>query len=537
MPVTHPISSHRTDDPGIERSRDDAASRIEQTLWRAVHAAHWKSEDRPRSDPKTSRGIAVGTAIEIDRRCRVFDTPIEITVCSGAVSPTSSAKMVTEETPLIRNGEVSPPDWTTTATDHTWLEVEVAGTPLQFIVDASVPPQVTGAPEDAGMHRGQIIQIQSTSHRPDAYSLASVECQSLSEFSTTTVPWSKETETWPFGTPEPVSTVPADGGSSVSVTANTVVEMDARDGLAQLPADSVDLIITSPPYRLQRSYPDAETIWGGHPDCHHTWNTEQLYTDTPIRSGGGAGFNSSSDPDELREERWRDSTTCPQCGAWKGQLGLEPTVEEYIDHLTTLFSHVKRVLKPAGSLWVNIADSYSDGHRDDDGNYRDSPEKGLVGVPPRFEMAMRSDGWIPRERCAWTKPVPTPDPAHDRRTPAWEYVYRFVLTQDYTDATPQGATDILEFETASGNTDHSAPMPTELPETIIDTTLPADQTGVVVDPFAGSGTVLEAAAEADHDYLGFEISSEAAATARDRLAQYDRKEKSLSGQASISSFS
>jgi hypothetical protein len=92
------------------------------------------------------------------------------------------------------------------------------------------------------------------------------------------------------------------------------------------------------------------------------------------------------------------------------------------------------------------ADSYADGHRTEDGEYRDAPAKALAGIPPKFELAMRDDGWIPRERCAWTKPSPTPDPAHDRRTPAWEHVYRFVISQDYTDATSQTDTDVLNRE-------------------------------------------------------------------------------------------
>ena len=525
-------------DTVLQGLRRTVSSPFEHALVTAMQAAQWKA----RSETSETRGadpseLAVGTGIEIERRCRVFDTPVDVTVCTGTVAPTASARMAIEETPMIAAGEVPVPEWVESETKHTWLEVTASGTGNQFFLDVSIPPQVTGAPEDTAMHRPLVVPIDVPGERPAAYELAENGAHALSTVTASTVPpWRVTTDTWPFGTPAPVTPIPADGGQDISVTANTVVEMDARDGLAHLPADSVDVIITSPPYRLQRNYPDANAIWGGTPDCEHTWTTEEIYTDTPIRREGGAGFNSSDDPADLRRDRWRESTTCTDCGAWNGQLGLEPTLDEFISHLTALFEHAKRVLKPSGSLWVNIADSYADGHRTEDGEYRDAPAKALAGIPPKFELAMRDDGWIPRERCAWTKPSPTPDPAHDRRTPAWEHVYRFVISQDYTDATSQTDTDVLNLNTASGGTDHSAPMPKSLPETVIQSTFPDGESGVVLDPFAGSGTVLEAAAEAGHDYLGFEIGSDAAETARNRLAPYENESKTLTGQSSLSSF-
>lgn len=511
---------------------------FEHALVTSMQAATWKARTSTAGPERSdSDALVIGTGIEIERRCRLFDTPVEITVCTGTVKPTSSARMSVDETPAIASGDVPAPDWVETTVSHSWLEVTTAGTDDRFFVDPSVPPQLTGAPDDAVMDRPFLIAMDGPGERPAAYELAENGSQPLSSMRADSVPWMPSTPTWPFGTPTPVSPVPTDGGESISVTANTVVETEARDGLAHLPADSVDVIITSPSYRLQRNYPDASAVWGGEPDCEHSWETEELYTDTPIRSSGGAGFNSSDDPAELRRDRWRESTTCSDCGAWDGQLGLEPTLAEYISHLTELFDYAKRVLKPSGSLWVNIADSYADGHLDESGEPRDAPAKALAGVPPKFEIAMRESGWIPRERCAWTKPSPTPDPAHDRRTPAYEHVYRFVLSQDYTDATTQAQTNVLNMNTANGESEHSAPMPKALPEAVIDSTIPDETEGVVLDPFAGSGTVLEAAAEAGHDYLGFEIGSDAARMARERLEAYDAESKTLSGQSSLASFS
>ena len=54
----------------------------------------------------------------------------------------------------------------------------------------------------------------------------------------------------------------------------------------------------------------------------------------------------------------RSSTSCTECGAWKGELGLEPTPELYDDHLADVFDAVWRVLRPDGTLWLNLGDTY-----------------------------------------------------------------------------------------------------------------------------------------------------------------------------------
>lgn len=514
-----------------------STSPFEHVIATALRATYWKaSADTSSNRGKNSDDLVVGVAVEIERRCRVFDTPVTITIHDGIVTPTVDAESLANDIPVVRDGDVSVPGWASESVEHAWLEVNAAGTGTRLFVDPSVPPQVTAQPDDAAMDRPLVVSMRSPGDTPIGYASHENTAARLSTERDVTVPWTISTETWPFGTPPSVSRVPTDGGDDIAAGANSIVEIDARDGLTQLPSDSVDLIITSPPYRLQRNYPEADAVWDASPDCEHTWVTEQLYTDTPIRSEGGAGFQSSDDPAELRRDRWRDSTACAHCGAWKGQLGLEPTLDQYIQHLVTIFEQAKRVLKPTGSLWVNIGDSYADGHRNENGEYRDAPEKALAGVPPKFELAMRDTEWIPRERCAWVKPSPTPDPAHDRRTPAWEHIFRFTNSTDYTDATDQTDLNVFNLDTASGETSHSAPMPKSLPETIIDSTFSDDESGVVLDPFAGSGTVLEAAVEADHDYIGFEISTDAVRMARQRVAPYNREVKSLTGQSSLTSF-
>ena len=89
---------------------------------------------------------------------------------------------------------------------------------------------------------------------------------------------------------------------------NTIHNCDALSGLRQLPNESVDCIVTSPPYWQMRDYGIGSIVW----------------------------------PD-----------------GWSGQLGLEPTREDFIAHLCMIFDECRRVLKPSGTLWVNLGDSYS----------------------------------------------------------------------------------------------------------------------------------------------------------------------------------
>lgn len=499
-----------------------ASTDLEAVLADAVTAARWKrteAEDGGTHLWESPTKNVAAAAIEVGRRLQLHDLTVTFSVHKGRVTPSSSAQLTVEEAPA----DVSP-DWAAEPVSHEWLEINHAGGETYW-VDVEAPPQVTGAPTGTPL-------ICTVEKAPECYQSQSTSTTTLSEFKTVDV-WPVTTPTWPFGTPDSVSPVPADGGVDQFET-NQVVTGDARAVLGDIPANSVDTVFTSPPYRLQRTYSGADSVWGGDPECEHSWETTELYTDTPIRANGGAGFNSSSDPDELRQERWRPSTRCDSCGAWKGELGLEPTLDEYIDNLVTVFDAVGRVLRPDGSLFVNIADSWADGHRTDEGEYRDAPRKSLAGVPPAFEHAMREAGWLVRERYVWVKPSPTPDPAQDRATPAWEYVYRFVQDSDYVDLDAGPRDNVLEVSTSTGDTEHTAMMPTDLPRPLIERATPSD--GVVLDPFAGSGSVLVAAAEEDREYIGVEISSEYATIARDRLSDIDCSGSELGGQMSLGAF-
>ncbi|MDX2162995.1 MAG: site-specific DNA-methyltransferase [bacterium] len=95
-----------------------------------------------------------------------------------------------------------------------------------------------------------------------------------------------------------------------------------------------------------------------------------------------------------------------------GGIGLEPTVEGYVEHLTAVFAQVRRVLKKTGSFWLNLGDTYQD--------------KGLIGIPWRIALALMDEqGWIMRNDVIWHKLKGT-DNALDKLRNTHEYLFHFV---------------------------------------------------------------------------------------------------------------
>lgn len=139
-----------------------------------------------------------------------------------------------------------------------------------------------------------------------------------------------------------------------------------------------------------------------------------------------------------------------------GQIGLEESPEEYIDKLVTLFREIRRVLKDEGTLWVNLGDSYncykgnaSKTNFDTDymggnmGGAHPARESGfglqskglkpkdLMGIPWRFAFAMQADGWYLRQDIIWHKPNPMPESVTDRCTKSHEYIFLLSKSEKY----------------------------------------------------------------------------------------------------------
>ena len=222
---------------------------------------------------------------------------------------------------------------------------------------------------------------------------------------------------------------------------------DVREVLKGLDPESVQCVVTSPPYWGLRDYGTA-TWEGGDVDCDHTismptkWNDPKRgtkYTRPEVAGRGG------------------DASACHLCGAKRvdSQLGLEETPEEYVENMVSVFREVKRVLRKDGTVWLNLGDSYAGGGRagknpeykakhtnfgkvQDMSTYTEPSAipiglkpKDLVGIPWRVAFALQADGWWLRNDIIWNKPNPMPEPVKDRLTKSHEYIFLLTKSKKY----------------------------------------------------------------------------------------------------------
>ena len=205
---------------------------------------------------------------------------------------------------------------------------------------------------------------------------------------------------------------------------NKIFQGDAIKVLKTFPDKCIDMMMTSPPYWSLRDYQTSDVIWGGDKDCEHDWNSK----DRKIHSGVTKSTPQASiDKKGGFATDWKTTDHfCSKCGAWRGQLGLEPSFELYIKHLCDIFEEVKRTLKDDGTIWINIGDTYytkrgssflndnlggnnvEKSGLDKANNLRGRPHeymqsKSLVGIPFRFALEMISRGWILRNTIIWHK--------------------------------------------------------------------------------------------------------------------------------------
>ena len=140
-----------------------------------------------------------------------------------------------------------------------------------------------------------------------------------------------------------------------------------------------------------------------------------------------------------------------------GQMGLEPTPDEFVSELVNVFREVRRVLRDDGTLWLNLGDSYagSGKGRNGDGSPNvdlqskqatsagtiignliksktpDCKPKDLIGIPWRVAFALQADGWYLRQDIIWHKPNPMPESVTDRCTKAHEYIFLLSKSPKY----------------------------------------------------------------------------------------------------------
>lgn len=246
-----------------------------------------------------------------------------------------------------------------------------------------------------------------------------------------------------------------------------------------------------------------------------------------------------------------------------GQLGLEPTIAEFVEQMAAVFDEVSRVLKPDGTLWLNVGDSYAGapgggqgkkGWRSDrqftamiDLPKNSLPAKNLCGIPWRLAFALQDQGWILRSDIIWHKPNPMPESVQDRPTKSHEYIFLFSKQRKYfydteasTDpsAYPEGPRNIgpskysaigVEFSsyanihkigarerknwrtvwpicTTPSSASHFAVFPEAIPERCIAAGSKIGDT--VLDPFMGSGTTGVVAHRLNREFIGIELNEQ-----------------------------
>ena len=268
----------------------------------------------------------------------------------------------------------------------------------------------------------------------------------------------------------------------------------------------------------------------------------------------------------------------------KGQIGLELSVEEYLEKLIAIFDEVKRVLKPSGTCWANFGDTYANktkgGHQDKvKKNLFDSfmqksvipklpvkldiPAKSLCMIPSRFAIQMIERGWILRNEIIWHKTNAMPQGVRDRFTVDFEKVFFFVKEQKYyfkqqyeplknpnelkrrfsypyenhkyrkllgrtpkpLDKIKQSQEEILKrgrnkrcvwmISNGMSRANHFAVFPEKLVETPILAGCPDG--GTVLDPFSGSGTTAAVAKKLGRQFVGIELNAKYVRIAKERL--------------------
>lgn len=261
-----------------------------------------------------------------------------------------------------------------------------------------------------------------------------------------------------------------------------------------------------------------------------------------------------------------------------GQIGLENSVEDYINKLTDIFREVRRVLKSDGTLWLNIGDSYATSNY----KYSNCKRKDLIGIPWLLAFALRNDGWYLRQDIIWEKPNAMPESIRDRCTKSHEYIFLFSKHPKYyfdyeairepavgfNNIPPAGSKGTLtpnsrlrkgnsrtfrgggaytkgqSFNNSAeitreshGNTDNTTGLRHKrsiwtvatqgykeahfatFPEKLIEPCVLAGskEGGVVLDPFLGSGTTAVVAKKHNRGFIGIELNPKYAEMAERRL--------------------
>ena len=224
------------------------------------------------------------------------------------------------------------------------------------------------------------------------------------------------------------------------------------DELKKIPNNSVDCIVTSSPYYGLRNYGASGVIWDNDSDCEHEWDNiiPKIYA-----AGNNIGKAESTwiRPSRKAQEGMDFGVFCKKCNAWKGELGQEPSYKLYLQHLLQITKELKRVLKPTGTMFWNIGDSYASSggpsrhfeyndpkYGNNKGGYfieptsfsQGIPAKSQMMIPERFSIALLDEQkWIRRNFLVWYKRSGMPESMDDRFSRKWEPIFFFTKNKRY----------------------------------------------------------------------------------------------------------
>ena len=247
---------------------------------------------------------------------------------------------------------------------------------------------------------------------------------------------------------------------------------NALDALEDIPTESVNCIITSPPYYSLRDY----------------------------------GVN--------------------------GQIGLEDTVEEYVHSLCDVTNELYRVLKKDGLFFLNLGDTYYSGKGmsrgvdlksnkrrfglrpvDKSGGLGIHIErKSIIGIPWRIAIEMTSQRWVLRSPIIWYREKALPENVSDRPRRSYEYIFMFAKDRKYYFNRDHLKKNNIDEDVwtitprPSGTEIKTAPYPDELVSRCLN--IGCREKGVVLDPFVGSGTTMSVALKSGRSAIGIDINRE-----------------------------
>jgi DNA modification methylase len=340
------------------------------------------------------------------------------------------------------------------------------------------------------------------------------------------------------------------------------------DKIKELDDNSIDCVVSSPPYFGLRDYGTAQ--WkGGNPNCSHAYgrNTRGGLSDFQKNNKGSFG-----------DEAVKSGECCKLCGAKRidEQFGLEKTYQDYLANTVKVFETFKPKLKDTATIWWNVGDSYSSGKRTSTTNQslrgnknygvtrtpvqNGIKEKDLLMIPNRVAIALQDAGWYIRSEIIWHKPNPMPESVRDRPTSAHEKIWLITKSKKYyydADAIrePLAASSLNRLNQdiknqkgstrgnggmksngnmkAVGNKEtknkrnvwtvttkpckeaHFATFPKDLIEPCIKAGCP--EGGLVLDPFGGSGTTGIVAAQNNRNAVLIELNQKYIDIAKKRI--------------------